>query len=134
MMKIAVFDFDGTLVYSPSSLVWTRDVSIFKRVLFPFTYLFEKITKKSSYQKKAFEWLVGLNLSKTVKVLNDLPEVPNVVKKFQEYHDQCLIEGIDIVYPDLRLAIIMLYILTHCWSGNITRQGCGNPNTKVFRT
>jgi len=88
MMKIAVFDFDGTLVYAPSSLIWTRDVPIFKRIFFPFTYLLEKLTKKSSYQKRAFEWLIGLRVSETAKVLNKLSEVTSGVKKFKEFQSK----------------------------------------------
>ena len=34
--------------------------------------------------------------------------------------------------PSLALAHMMIYILTHCWSGNITRQGCGNPKSKAI--
>ena len=83
-MKVAVFDFDGTLVYAPSALIWTRDIPFFKRLWFPFAYFWEKLTKKSAYQKKAFEWLVGLSVFETAKVLSELSEVTSVMKKFQE--------------------------------------------------
>jgi phosphoserine phosphatase len=83
-MRVAVFDFDGTLVYSPSSLVWTSGLSFCKKMAFPMLYVFEKITGKSLYQKKAFEWLVGKDVRKIAETLKELPEVKGGVKKFRE--------------------------------------------------
>ncbi len=84
MMKVAIFDFDGTLVYAPSSIIWTKEIPFIKRLFFPFAFLWEKLSKKSSYQKKAFEWLVGLRVSETAKDLCELSEVTKVVEKFHE--------------------------------------------------
>lgn len=83
-MRAAVFDFDGTLVYAPSSLVWTEGFSVWKKMAFPFLYIFEKITGKSLYQKKAFDWLVGQDIKKVTEKVKTLPPVNGGVEKFRE--------------------------------------------------
>jgi phosphoserine phosphatase len=83
-MRAAVFDFDGTLVYAPSSLVWTAGFSFWKKLSFLPLYIFEKLTGKSLYQKKAFDWLVGQDIKKTTEEVKALPPVNGGVKKFKE--------------------------------------------------
>ena len=83
-MKIAVFDFDGTLCYAPSSVFWTSDIPFFKRVSLLFDYLHEKTTKHPKYQKKAFEYIVGTDAKKIIKRIKKLPAVPKGIEKLNE--------------------------------------------------
>ncbi|MBR9680768.1 MAG: haloacid dehalogenase-like hydrolase [Candidatus Altiarchaeota archaeon] len=87
-MAIAIFDFDGTLVYMPSSLVWSKKMPLLKKLMFPFLYIFEKITGKSLYQKKAFEWMVGLDIRSTLIDMAKLPAVPKGLKYFKELSER----------------------------------------------
>lgn len=83
-MPTAVFDFDGTLAYMPSSLVWALKIPLVKKFLFAPMYLFEKLTGKSAYQKKVFEWLVGTDVGETVERMKRVPAVPEGVRYFKE--------------------------------------------------
>ncbi|MBR9690016.1 MAG: haloacid dehalogenase-like hydrolase [Candidatus Altiarchaeota archaeon] len=87
-MAIAIFDFDGTLVYAPSSLVWSRSASILNRLSFPLLWLIERVTGISIYQKKVFEWLVGKNIKESLKKIKGLPPVPEGLKYFKELSDK----------------------------------------------
>gem|GEM_PF-3467088 len=82
-MAIAIFDFDGTLAYLPSSLVWSKEMSVFKKLLFPFLYILEKLTGKSLCQKKAFEWMVGKSVKKTLEDMKKIPAVPKGLEYFK---------------------------------------------------
>lgn len=83
-MPTAVFDFDGTLAYMPSSLVWAMKVPLLKKFMFVPLYLFEKLTGRSSYQKKVFEWLVGTEVGETLERMKHVPPVPEGVRYFKE--------------------------------------------------
>jgi phosphoserine phosphatase len=83
-MPTAVFDFDGTLAYMPSSLVWALKVPLFKKLTFPLLFVFEKLTGKSSYQKKIFEWLVGTEVGETLQRMKRVPPVPEGLRYFRE--------------------------------------------------
>jgi len=48
---------------------------------------------------------------------------------YKKLHDGEINNPMD--YPNHVFAVLMIYILTHCWSGNITKQGCGNPKSKA---
>ena len=87
-MPLAVFDFDGTLVYRPSSLVWANGIPFLKKIRIPFLYLLEKITGRPIYQRKVFEWLVGLDITVEAERMKSLPPVPKVVEYFQELASQ----------------------------------------------
>lgn len=86
-MPTAVFDFDGTLVYAPSSVYWTWGVPLWQKSTFPFLYVFEKLTGKSLYQKKAFEWLVGRDVTSALAKVRSLPPVPAGISKFKEFQN-----------------------------------------------
>ena len=87
-MAIAIFDFDGTLVYMPSSLVWSKEMSFFKKLIFPFLWILEKLTGKSIYQTKAFEWMVGKDIHSTLLDMTKLPPVPKGFEYFKELSDK----------------------------------------------
>ena len=87
-MPLAVFDFDGTLVYRPSSLVWAGGISWLRKLQIPFLYVFEKLTGIPTYQRKVFEWLVGLDVLETAERMKRLPPVPSVVEYFRELSSQ----------------------------------------------
>jgi len=87
-MPLAVFDFDGTLVYRPSSLVWANGISFLKKIQIPFLYALEILTGKPIYQRKVFEWLVGLDVTSATEKMKSLPPVPKVVEYFQELSSQ----------------------------------------------
>jgi DNA adenine methylase len=50
--------------------------------------------------------------------------------RYQEIHNRKINDSIDS--PNIPFAVMMIYILTHCWSGNIIRQGCANPGSKAI--
>lgn len=84
-MPTAVFDFDGTLVYVPSALAWSKGIPAHKRLLFfPPLYVFEKLTGRPTYQRAALEWLVGTEVGPAMRRVASLPAVPGGVDYFRE--------------------------------------------------
>jgi phosphoserine phosphatase len=83
-MPTAVFDFDETLVYLPSALIWSRMIPLQKKLQFPFLFFIEKIFRVPWYHGKTFEWMVGKDLSKTIERMRSLPPVPGGVAFFRQ--------------------------------------------------
>ena len=83
-MPTAVFDFDGTLAYMPSSLVWALEIPLLKKFLLLPLIVFEKLTGRSAYQKKVFEWLVGTPVSRSLRRMAGVPPVPEGLRYFKE--------------------------------------------------
>jgi phosphoserine phosphatase len=83
-MPTAVFDFDETLIYLPSALIWSRKIGLIKKLQIPLLYLLGKLDGVPSCHEKAFEWLVGKDISETIDQIKDLPPVPGGVTYFQQ--------------------------------------------------
>jgi phosphoserine phosphatase len=87
-MPTAVFDFDETLVYLPSALIWSRKIPLQKKLQFPFLFFVEKIFGVPWYHGKTFEWLIGKDVSETIDRMRNLPPVPGGVAFFRQVSAQ----------------------------------------------
>jgi phosphoserine phosphatase len=82
-MPTAIFDFDGTLVYAPSSLAWAGGISLVHKMMVPPLYVFEKLTGSPAFQRSAFEWLVGQDVRPAIERVRGLPPVPGGLDYFR---------------------------------------------------
>jgi phosphoserine phosphatase len=85
-MKTAVFDFDETLVCLPSGVIWSRPISFSRKIMFPFLYLFGKLSGVIVYHQKVFEWLIGSDVSRMIDRMNILPPVAGGLAFFKTLH------------------------------------------------
>ena len=87
-MPTAVFDFDETLIYLPSALIWSRKIGLIKKLQIPLLFMLGKLDGVPSYHEKAFEWLVGKDVSETIDQIKNLSPVPGGVTYFQQLSAQ----------------------------------------------
>ena len=87
-MPTAVFDFNETLVYLPSILIWSRKIPFQKKVLLPFGFIVEKLFGIPWYPENVLECLRGKDLLRTIERMKNLPSVPGGVTYFRSLSDR----------------------------------------------
>ena len=66
-MRTAVFDFDETLVYLHSALIWSKHIHLRNILKIPKLLMLGKFNGAPGYHRKAFEWMVGKDVSRTIE-------------------------------------------------------------------
>ena len=87
-MSTAVFDFDETLIYLPSALIWSKKIDLKKKLQIPLLFILGKLDGAPNFHQKAFEWMVGKDISETIDEMKNLPPVPGGVTYFSELFAQ----------------------------------------------
>ena len=87
-MPTAIFDFDETLIYLPSALIWSKKIGLKKKLQIPMQFVLGKLDGLPGVHEKAFEWMVGKDVSETIDRMKNLPPVPGGVAYFKELSDQ----------------------------------------------
>ena len=83
-MPTAVFDFDETLIYLPSALIWSKKMGLKKKLQIPLLFILGRLDGVPNLHEKAFEWMVGKDVSETIDQMKNLPPVPGGVTYFRE--------------------------------------------------
>jgi len=87
-MPTAVFDFDETLIYLPSALIWSKKIDLKKKLQIPLLFILGKFDGVPRYHEKAFEWMVGKHVYETIDQMKNLPPVPGGVNYFRQLSAQ----------------------------------------------
>lgn len=83
-MPTAVFDFDETLVYLPSAIVWSREIAFKNKLQLTLLFILEKLTGVQWYHEKVLQCMVGKDVSETIDQMKALPPVPGGVNYFRQ--------------------------------------------------
>jgi phosphoserine phosphatase len=83
-MRTAVFDFDETLVYLHSALIWSKHIHLRNILKIPKLLMLGKFNGALGYHRKAFEWMVGKDVSRTIETMKSLPPIPGAVNYFRQ--------------------------------------------------
>jgi DNA adenine methylase len=130
----------GKWIYSNFPAIrWSRYTEIFGGAMW--VYLQNNIQANEIYFNDINPFLVNLwNCMKNHRreLLHHLGAIPHEeldnrdrFLSYQGVHDREINSPVE--HLGIPHAVLMVYILTHCWSGNITRQGCGNPKSKAIQ-
>ena len=83
-MPTAIFDFDETLIYLPSALIWSKKIGLKKKLQIPLLFVLGKLDGVPGFHEKAFEWMVGKDVSETIGRIKNLPPVTGGVTYFRQ--------------------------------------------------
>lgn len=91
---LAIFDFDGTISNSVSSVLLFRHIGFVNLLKTTAGLFLEKVKGKGDYQKQLIKSLKGMERSKLIEVGKNLPEIEaslELLKKLQEKGHEVLI-------------------------------------------